>query len=349
MIAEKPKIYVTRNAYGREDGGTPWNYMSPANIEKLNRFSCPIIEDSGEKPVSEDELIEKLSGVRAILQLNGGGGEEITERVLRAAGAVEVVSLAHSAWQGPLWAAAAKCGIKTVEGSNAIDKAVAEWTVGAAVMGQRHLIEAGRSLKEEGKWQKNWRSASLLYGSTAGLIGLGRIGRLVSRYLKTLGAEIIAYDKYFDQAKAAELGIRLVGLDELLKTADVVSLHLPVTPETTGILGRREFALIKDNATFINSARAQLYDADALVEELRKERFSAFFDVYPDEGNMSKNGNVNREHPFYEGVHDLANVYMSSHIAGTNDVMYELAGAETIETLRLYFEGKGLRDWRTLQ
>lgn len=336
-----------RNAYGWNDGGNGWNYISPANINKLNDFACPIIEDSGATPVCEDELVKKLSGVRAILQLNGGGGEEITERVLRAVGTVEVIALAHSAWQGPLWETAAKCGIKTTEGSNAIDKAVSEWAVGCAIMGRRNLIEAGRSLKEEAKWQKNWRKASLLYGSTVGLIGLGRIGRIVSSYFKALGTNIIAYDKYFDKVKAVELGIRLVSLDELLKTADVVSLHLPVTQETIGILGLREFALIKDNATFINSARAALYDSEALVKELGKRRFQAFFDVYPDEENMSNNGNVNQLHPFYKDVHGLDNVYMSSHIAGTNDAMYELAGAETIESLRLYFECKGLRDSRT--
>ena len=347
MKSGKPKIYVTRNAHGWEDGGAGFNYISEKNIEKLKEFAIPIIEDSRTNPVSEDALIQKLSGVRAILQLNGTGADEITERVLRTVGTVEVVSTAHSAWHCSLWDTAAKCGIKTTEGSNAIDKAVAEWTIGAAIMGRRNLIEAGQTLKA-GYWQKNWRNASLLYGSKVGLIGLGRIGHIAARYFNALGADIIVYDKYFDQSKAADLGVTFVGLHELLQHADIVSLHLRVAAETTGILGAEEFAMIKDGCTFINSARAELYDSDAFVNELRKKRFQAFLDVYPDEQQMRVDGKVVREHPFFNAVHELDNVYMSSHISGQNDTMYELAGAETIETLRLYFSGEGLRDWRDL-
>ena len=342
-----PKVYVGRVAYGWEDGGSGWNYLSEKNKRKFAEFSCPLVDDSGPRTPNEDELIEKLAGARAVLLPNGCSGAGITERVLRKAGSIEVIVMAHSAWGGPFMEAAAKLGIKTAEGSNAIDMAVAEWTVATAIMGRRNLIAAGRSLKEDGIWQKDWRKASLLLGSTVGLVGLGRIGRIAVRHFRALGTDVIAYDKYFDPAKAAELGVKLVGLDELLASADVVSLHLPVTPETTGILGAREFALIKDHAVFLNSARAALYDSDALAKELAKGRFQAFFDVYPDEDEMhGDQGCVNQTHPFYKAVHKLDNVYLSSHIAGTNDVMYERAGAESIETLRRYFAGEGLRDAR---
>lgn len=339
---EKPKIYVGRVAHGWDDGGHGWNYLSEQNQRKLGEFSTPLVDDAGPRTPGEEELVGKLAGARAILLPNGSSGDGITEGVLRQVGTVEAVVVAHSAWHGQCWDAAEKLGIKTVEGSNAIDMAVAEWTLAAAIMGRRNLIQAGRSLKEEGVWQKDWRKASMLLGSTVGLVGLGRIGRIAVRHFRALGTDVVAYDKYFDKAKAAELGVKLVGLDELLATADVVSLHLPVTPETTGLLGAREFALVKDGAVFVNSARAALYDADALAKELGKGRFQAFFDVYPEEGDKVK------AHSFYKAVHKLDNVYMSSHIAGTNDAMYERAGAESIETLRRYFAGEGLRDARNL-
>jgi len=309
--------------------------MSDANRRALAAFADGVVEGFRNEPLSEDELIERLTGARAILQLNGSGTNEITERVLRAVGTVEAVVLAHSAWSGDLWRTAAQCGVKTVEGSNAVDLAVAEWTVGVSILGMRRLLDAGASLKGEGVWQKDWQQASLLYGSTVGLLGLGRIGRIVSRYFRTLGTRVIAYDKYMKPSDAERLGVTLVGLEELLRTADVVSLHLPVTPETSGLLGAREFGLIKDGAVLVNSARAALYDEAALANELRKERFHAFIDVFSQEP-------LPAEHPF----RTLKNVFISSHVAGTNAVMYERCGADAVETLRLYFEGKGLRDMR---
>ncbi|MBN2712850.1 MAG: hypothetical protein JXR97_10535 [Planctomycetes bacterium] len=349
MEKQKPRVYVGRIPYGwgEHEGGGGWNYINEGNMKRLAEFAEPVLDDSGPRIPGEHELLGKLEGVKAILLPNGDSGIGITESVLRKVGSVEVVVVAHSAWHGPCWDDAIKLGIKVAEGSNAIDRAVAEWTIASAIMGRRDLIAAGRSLKEEGLWQNNWRRASLLMGSTVGVLGLGRIGRLAASHFISLGAKVMAYDKYIDPDKAAAMNIKLVSLDALLQEADVVSLHLPVTPETTGILGKREFELIKDGAVFVNSARAALYDHEALAKELAKQRFQAFFDVYPDENAMhDDHGHVNRNHPFFAAVHNLDNVYMSSHIAGTNDAMYSMAGDESVEVLSQYFEGRGLLDAR---
>jgi phosphoglycerate dehydrogenase-like enzyme len=166
-----------------------------------------------------------------------------------------------------------------------------------------------------------------------GLVGLGRIGWYVAHYFREMGAEVVAYDKYCTEEKAAEIGVRLVSLDELLKTADVVSLHLPVTDETRGMLGAKEFALIKDGAVFVNSARAALYDEEALVAELKKGRFTAYLDVFSREP-------LAMNHPF----RSMGNVIITPHIAGSNATMFQMCGREAVETLRDYFAGKGLRD-----
>ncbi len=106
-----------------------------------------------------------------------------------------------------------------------------------------------------------------LAGRTAGLVGLGAVGRALRWRLRGLGLEVIAYDPYADEPT--------VSLDELLSRSDVVSLHAPVTPETTGMIGADEFAAMRDGVVFLNTARAALHDTDALVDALRSGKVSA--------------------------------------------------------------------------
>jgi phosphoglycerate dehydrogenase-like enzyme len=101
------------------------------------------------------------------------------------------------------------------------------------------------------------------------------------------------------------------------------------------MLGAKEFALIRDGAVFINSARAALYDENALITELRKKRFAAFLDVFSQEPM-----------PMYHPFRSMENVMVTPHIAGDNSVMFVRCGREAIETLGLYFAGKGLRNLR---
>lgn len=349
---EMPNVFVMRNDW-RIKGTTPPNYMSEANWHMLEAFAeVTRMGGSKDAPMDRDALIGQLQGTRVILNLNGSGSAELTEEVMRAVPSLEAVVTAHSAcWGSPSLSAAAKnCGLKAVEGSNSIDMSVAEWTVGCAIMGRRRMLEGCHNLRDRGIWQHDWEKEGILYTSTVGLFGLGRIGRLVAHYLRTLGAKVIAYDKYFDENEAKKIGVELTGIDDLLQRADVISLHMPVTNETRGTLKAREFAMIKDGAVLINCARAALYDEEALVAELRKRRFSAFIDVYSLEGT----GNlvapyVSPADKFRSPYQPLENVFLTSHSAGTNQAMYERAGAESIETIRLYFEGEGLRDLRDVR
>jgi phosphoglycerate dehydrogenase-like enzyme len=319
----KPKVYVHRLGawYGL--------YMDDANEALLRSFAQAVSEGARETPLGPEELVERMAGCSAILSLNGIGVGEITREVLRRVGTIKAVSIAH--WWGPYWEEASQVGIAVVEGSNANTVAVAEWTIAAALAGVRRLQTFDRRLKAGSPWGEPRRQVGLLCESTVGLVGLGRIGWYVAHYFQALGAKVLGFDQ--DTRKAEELGLPLVSLDELLRVCDVVSLHLPVTPETTGILGAREFALIKDGAVLINSARAALCDEAALVEELRKGRFAAYLDVFATEP-------LPLDHPF----RTLDNVVLTPHIAGDNATMFARCGREAILTLRDYFEGKGLRN-----
>jgi len=319
----KPKVYVHR-----VESWYPL-YMDRENEALLESFADVVCEGERSTPLEADELVERMQGCRAILSLNGLGTEEITTEVLRSVGTIEVVCISH--WWAQFVDVAEELGIRLIEGSNANTIAVAEWTIAAALMGIRRLPALDRALKDGSPWAEPRLAPGLLCESTVGLIGLGRIGWYVAQHFQMLGARVIAYDK--DKTKAAELGVRWVGLEELLQTADVVSLHLPVNRGTIGMLGAKHFSLIKDGAVFINSARAALYDEEALVAELRKRRFAAYVDVFATEP-------LPLDHPF----RGMDNVTITPHIAGYNKAMCLRCGREAIQTLKDYFDGKKLRD-----
>ena len=319
----KPKVYVHRL------GSWYSLYMDEENEARLRSFAEVVSEGNREEPMGSDELVERMRGCRAILSLNGTGAGEITREVLEAVGAIEVICISH--WWEQFTDVGREADVKVTEGSNANTIAVAEWTVAAALMGIRRLTQFDETLKGGSPWAEPRRQVGLLCESTVGLVGLGRVGWYVAHYFRALGARVIAHDK--DPAKADELGVPLVGIDELMQTADVVSLHLPVTDETRGMLGAREFSLIKDGAVFINSARAALYDEPALVAELKKNRFTAYLDVFSTEP-------LPLDHP----LRAMDNVTITPHIAGDNAAMFLRCGREAIQTLKDYFDGKGLKN-----
>ncbi len=322
-MTTRPHIYIQRVG--------EWYplYMDPENEAGLRAFATVASRGDRREPLSAEDLIRDLQGVDGILSLNGLGAPEITTEVLRATGTVKVSVIAHW-WHGghtparAMWQAA---GVEVVDASDATTEAVVEWVVGAVLMGVRRLVEYDRALKTGSLWaEPRRRDAGLLAESVVGLVGVGRVGRVVARRLQPFGSTLIGYDAYLSEEEARALGVRLAGLEDLLRTADVVSLHLPVTDETRGMLGARELGWIKDGATLINSARAALLDEEALVAELRKGRFRAFLDVFHEEP-------LPLEHPF----RSLDNCFITPHIAGDTKGMFLRCGRLAIARLREYF------------
>ncbi len=150
--------------------------------------------------------------------------------------------------------------------------AVAEMAVALLLAATRHLVTADADVRSGNTFRdgtipyQRFRGAEIA-GLTAGLVGLGAIGRALRWRLTGLGLRVIAYDPYNDEAQHS--------LDELLGEADVVSLHAPVTDDTVGMIGAKQFAAMRDGAVFLNTARAQLHDTDALVDALRAGKVAA--------------------------------------------------------------------------
>jgi D-3-phosphoglycerate dehydrogenase / 2-oxoglutarate reductase len=150
--------------------------------------------------------------------------------------------------------------------------AVAEMTVALLFAATRHVLAADADVRagevfRDGTIPYQRFRAWELAGRTVGLVGLGAIGQAVRWRLTGLGMRVIAYDPYNDEARHS--------LEQLLAEADVVSLHAPVTAETSGLIGAEQFAAMRDGVVFLNSARAQLHDTDALVDALRSGKVAA--------------------------------------------------------------------------
>jgi len=200
-------------------------------------------------------------------------------------------------------AAATARGIPVLRAPGRNADAVAEITVALLFAVNRWVVRADRDVRA-GEIYRNGTipyqrfRAWELAGRTAGLVGLGAVGRAVKWRLEGLGMRVIAFDPYTPDATHS--------LDDLLAESDVVSLHAAVTPETAGMIGPEEFARMKDGAIFVNSARAQLHDTDALVAALQAGRLvGAALDHFVGE-------NLAVDHPLCS----MDNVVLTPHIGG---------------------------------
>jgi D-3-phosphoglycerate dehydrogenase len=169
-------------------------------------------------------------------------------------------------------AAATEAGVPVLRAPGRNADAVAELTVALLFGATRQIVDADADVRKgdiykDGTIPYQRFRAWELAGRTVGLVGLGAVARALRWRLRGLGMEVIAYDPYADEPT--------VGLDELLERSDVVSLHAPVTPETTGMIGTEQFAAMRPGVVFLNSARAALHDTDALVAALTSGQVAA--------------------------------------------------------------------------
>ena len=143
----------------------------------------------------------------------------------------------------------------------------AEHAVALLLAAARQIPAADASLRE-GAWKRSKFMGVEVTDKTVGVVGLGRIGVLVAQRLAAFGVTLIAYDPYIQPGRAAQLGVRLVSLEELLRESDFITIHLPKTPETLGLIGAAELATTKKGVIIVNAARGGLVDEAALAEAL---------------------------------------------------------------------------------
>ena len=197
-------------------------------------------------------------------------------------------------------------GVAVTNTPGVLDAATADLAIALMLAVRRRVVE-GHELIRDGRWGSSWSEHPFLgrdlSGARLGIVGLGRIGTAVARRAAAFDMQVL-----FNRCtRTADAGYR--ELDDLLREADIVTVHAPLTPETTGLLSARRLALLRDGATLVNTARGAVVDEDALVAELVSGRISAGLDVFVHEPRVP------------EALRSLPNVVLTPHI-----------GSATIET-----------------
>lgn len=222
---------------------------------------------------------------------------------------------------------ATQAGVMVVNAPTSNIISAAELTVAHILGLARHLPRAHGSLSE-GLWKRSSFTGTELYEKTVGIIGLGRIGALVAERLKGFGVELIAFDPYVTAARAQQLGVQLVTLDELVARADFLTIHMPRTPETLGMIGAEQLKAMKSTAYVVNVARGGLIDEDALAEALTAgEIAGAALDVFV------------QEPPKDTKLTGLPNVNVTPHLGASTEEAQEKAGVAVAKSVRLALAG----------
>lgn len=207
----------------------------------------------------------------------------------------------------------------------------AELTLGLIIAAARRIPEADAAMRA-GRFTGGVGPGLGLAGRTLGLVGLGRIGSIVCRYGRALDMDVIAWSRNLTQERAREAGARAVTREELFATADVVSLHVYLAPETEGLVGADDLGRMKPGAILVNTSRARLVDQAALSAALHDRRIVAAMDVYDPEPPSS-------DHP----ARALPNTVLTPHIGYCTDEVLRIYYSQTVENAVAFLDGAPVR------
>ena len=274
-------------------------------------------------------LLPALAGVDAVIVRSA---THIDAEALAAADRLKVVARAGVGLDNVDVAAATAKGVLVVNAPTSNIVSAAELAVGLLLAVARRIPQANASLKS-GQWKRSAFTGTEIADKTMGVVGLGRIGVLVAQRMSAFGVRLLAYDPYVPAARAAQIGVRLVPLDELLRESDFISIHLPKTPETVGLIGERELALCKPEVVIVNAARGGLLDEHALAQALKGGRLGgAALDVFGTEPCTDS--------PLFA----FDNVVVTPHLGASTAEAQDKAGLAVARSVKLALQGEFVPD-----
>jgi len=299
--------------------------LSPATVDALG----PDFEIRSVDGTDRPALLSAVSDADAILVRSA---TKVDAEVIGVAKNLKVIARAGVGLDNVDIKSATNAGVMVVNAPTSNIISAAELTVGHILSLARH-IPAAHSALAQGQWKRSKYTGVELYEKTVGIIGLGRIGALITARLQAFGTNVIAYDPYVTSARAQQLGVQLVSLDELLAQSDFVTIHMPKTPETTGMISDDQLALMKSTAFVVNVARGGLIDEDALHRALTTGTIAgAGLDVFVSEP------------PQDSPLLALENVVVTPHLGASTDEAQEKAGVSVARSVRLALSGELVPD-----
>ena len=254
---------------------------------------------------------------------------QVTAEVLEAAANLKVVARAGIGLDNVDVDAATRRGVMVVNAPQSNIISAAEQAMALLLAQARNIPQANAALKQ-GAWERSKWEGVELAGKTIGLVGLGRVGGLVATRAAGFGMRVIAFDPYVSADRAKEMGVDVMPtLEALLVQADFVSIHLPRTPETEGLIGEHELSLMKQGARLVNTARGGLVDEAALAKALESGHLGgAALDVFATEPTTDS--------PLFA----LDNVVVTPHLGASTKEAQDKAGTTVAEMVRLALKGE---------
>ncbi|GAB1513640.1 phosphoglycerate dehydrogenase [Actinophytocola sp. KF-1] len=274
-------------------------------------------------------LLEAVAQADALLVRSA---TKVDAEVLAATTRLKVVARAGVGLDNVEVPAATARGVLVVNAPTSNIVSAAEHAV-ALLLATARQIPAAHATLQDHEWKRSKFSGVEINGKTVGVVGLGKIGQLFAQRLAAFGTELIAYDPYASAARAAQLGVELVTLDELLARADIISIHLPKTPETKGLIGADQLAKVKPGVIIVNAARGGLIDEQALADAAREGRIGgAGVDVFSTEPTT--------ESPLF----GLPNVVVTPHLGASTAEAQDRAGTDVARSVLLALRGDFVPD-----
>jgi len=256
----------------------------------------------------------------------------VDAEVLAAAPKLKIVARAGVGLDNVDVDAATERGVLVVNAPTSNIHSAAEHAVALLLAAAREIPAADASLRAH-TWKRSSFNGTEIFGKTVGVVGLGRIGQLVAQRLAAFETHLVAYDPYVSPARAAQLGIELLSLDDLLARADFISVHLPKTPETAGLIGAEALAKTKPGVIIVNAARGGLVDEAALADAVRSGHVrAAGLDVFAKEPCTDS--------PLFE----LVQVVSTPHLGASTEEAQDRAGTDVAASVKLALAGEFVPD-----
>ncbi|MFI9625661.1 phosphoglycerate dehydrogenase [Streptomyces sp. NPDC052042] len=299
--------------------------LSPATVDALG----PDFEIRRCNGADRAELLPAIADVDAILVRSA---TKVDAEAIAAAKRLKVVARAGVGLDNVDVSAATKAGVMVVNAPTSNIVTAAELACGLLISTARNIPQANTALKN-GEWKRSKYTGVELSEKTLGVVGLGRIGVLVAQRMSAFGMKIVAYDPYVQAARAAQMGVKLLSLDELLEASDFITVHLPKTPETSGLIGNEALHKVKPTVRIVNAARGGIVDEAALASALKEGRVAgAGLDVYAAEPCTDS--------PLFE----FDQVVCTPHLGASTDEAQEKAGIAVAKSVRLALAGELVPD-----
>jgi glyoxylate reductase len=287
------------------------------------RLPGPAWDELDDVEILEGPLAEPRPDVEALAVV----AEPVDDRLLDLLPSLRIVANYGVGYDGVDIEVCARRGVAVTNTPGVLDAATADLAFGLLLAARRRIVEGDRYIRE-GKWGTDWAEAVLLgdevSGATLGIVGLGRIGSAVARRARAFDMRVL----YTRRRTGEEEAYR--PLDDLLAEADVVSLHVPLTEETQGLIDTRRLGLMRDGACLVNTARGAIVDEEALVRELVSGRLRAGLDVFAHEPSVPRE------------LLDLPNVVLTPHIGSGTAATREAMTRVLVDNLLAARDGREL-------